>query len=219
MIAIAINGSPRKDKNTATLLARALEGAASQGAEPEMIHLYDIPFKGCISCFECKKLNGKSYGCCAVHDRLAPVLEKAAKADVILLGTPVYFGQATGVMRMFLERMLFPYHVYDAKHSTLMNRKIHTAVIYTLGATDERIKTAGYDSSFQTTARFMTRIFGSSEILTVTNTWQFDDYSKYETSGIDVRMKEEWRQNVFPEDCRKAYELGARLAAACLPPG
>ncbi len=51
MKVIAINGSPRKRWNTATLLEKALEGAASQGAETELIHLYDIDFKGCTSCF------------------------------------------------------------------------------------------------------------------------------------------------------------------------
>jgi multimeric flavodoxin WrbA len=48
---MAFNGSPRKKWNTATLLERALEGAGSQGAKTELIHLYDIDYKGCISCF------------------------------------------------------------------------------------------------------------------------------------------------------------------------
>jgi len=54
MLAIAMNGSPRKKWNTATLLEKALEGAASQGAETELVHLYDLNYKGCISCFACK---------------------------------------------------------------------------------------------------------------------------------------------------------------------
>jgi multimeric flavodoxin WrbA len=62
MNVLAINGSPRKKWNTATLLNTALEGAASQGAKTEIIHLYDLNYKGCISCFACKLKNGKSYG-------------------------------------------------------------------------------------------------------------------------------------------------------------
>jgi len=46
MKVIAINGSLRKKWNTATMLERALEGAASGGAETELIHLYDLNFKG-----------------------------------------------------------------------------------------------------------------------------------------------------------------------------
>lgn len=86
MKVIGVNGSPRKDWNTATLLNRALEGAISQGAETELIHLYDINYKGCISCFACKLKDGKSYGRCAVADDLAPVLKKVAEADALILG-------------------------------------------------------------------------------------------------------------------------------------
>jgi len=50
MKVIALNGSPRKKWNTATLLKHALDGAASKGAETELIHLYDYNYKGCISC-------------------------------------------------------------------------------------------------------------------------------------------------------------------------
>ena len=62
MKVIAINGSPRKKWNTAILLEKALEGAASQGADTELVHLYDLDFKGCSSCFSCKLKGGKSYG-------------------------------------------------------------------------------------------------------------------------------------------------------------
>jgi multimeric flavodoxin WrbA len=57
MKVLSINGSPRKSGNTAAML----KGAVSQGAETEFIHLYDIDFKGCISCLACKDKNGKSF--------------------------------------------------------------------------------------------------------------------------------------------------------------
>ncbi len=66
MKVFAVNGSPRKNWNTAALLSKALEGAASLGAETELIHLYDLSFKGCVSCFTCKLRGGKSYGKCVV---------------------------------------------------------------------------------------------------------------------------------------------------------
>jgi multimeric flavodoxin WrbA len=48
MKVLAFNGSPRRKWNTATLLNHALEGAASKGAETELIHLYDLRYKGCV---------------------------------------------------------------------------------------------------------------------------------------------------------------------------
>jgi multimeric flavodoxin WrbA len=76
MKVMAFNGSPRKNWNTATLLQKTLAGAASYGAETELIHLYDLDYKGCISCFACKTIGGKSYGRCAVQDDLAPVFSR-----------------------------------------------------------------------------------------------------------------------------------------------
>ena len=107
MKVIAINGSPRKKWNTATLLQNALDGAASQGAETELVHLYDLDYKGCTSCFACKLKNGRSYGKCAVQDGLTPVLKKIEVADALILGSPIYFGSVTGMMRCFMERLMF----------------------------------------------------------------------------------------------------------------
>lgn len=76
MNVIAINVSPRKTWNTATLLEKALDGAKSVGADTELIHLYDLNFKGCTSCFACKIKNGKYIGHCAMKDDLSSVLEK-----------------------------------------------------------------------------------------------------------------------------------------------
>ena len=70
MKVIAFNSSPRRDWNTAMLLRRALEGAESLGAETKLVHLNDLSFRGCQSCFACKARGGKSYGKCAVRDEL-----------------------------------------------------------------------------------------------------------------------------------------------------
>jgi multimeric flavodoxin WrbA len=81
MKVIAFNGSPRKKWNTATLLEKAMEGASSQGAETKLIHLYDLNYKGCISCFSCKMKNGKNYGRCAVKDDLTSIFEEVLDAQ------------------------------------------------------------------------------------------------------------------------------------------
>ena len=99
MKVLAFNGSPRKHWNTATLLEKALEGASSTGAETRLIHLYDLNYKGCISCFACKTKGGRSYGRCAVKDDLAPVFKEIEQADAIILGSPIYFGTVSGEMR------------------------------------------------------------------------------------------------------------------------
>ena len=84
MKVIAVNGSPRKKWNTATLLEKAVEGAASQGAETEIVHLYDFEFKGCVSCFACKTKGGKNYGKCGHKDQLTPLLERIETVDGLI---------------------------------------------------------------------------------------------------------------------------------------
>lgn len=212
MKVIAFNGSPRKSWNTATLLKHALEGAASQGAETELIHLYDYNYKGCISCFACKLEGGKSYGRCAVNDDLKPILRKVEEADAIILGSPIYFGVTTGGIRSFLERLMFQYLVYDANYSSLFKRGIQTGFIYTMNVNQSRLEELGYERNLKGTEMAMKRTFGASESLFVTNTYQFDDYSKYETSAFNEEEKAKRRKEVFPEDCKKAFEMGVRFA-------
>ena len=209
---LAFNGSPRKKGNTAQLLEHALEGARSQGAKTKLYNLYDLDFKGCISCFSCKRAGGKSYGHCAVKDDLKPILEKIEKADAILTGSPIYLGITTGVTRCFLERLIYPYLVYDAERSSLFQKKIRTAFIYTAGATDEQVKEMGFDRNAKGTEMAMERIFGLCESFFVTDTLQFEDYSKYVATRFDPVAKKKHHAEQFPLDCRRAYELGARLA-------
>jgi multimeric flavodoxin WrbA len=131
MKVIAVNGSPRKTWNTAMLLEHALAGAAGSGAETELVHLYDLEFKGCISCFACKKIGGKNYGRCAVNDGLTPILKKISEADALILGTPVYFGAETGEMRSFLERLMFPFLTYTPGYAPIFPGKLQTGLVYT----------------------------------------------------------------------------------------
>lgn len=212
MKVLAFNGSPRKKWNTATLLRHTLDGAASKGAETELIHLYDYNYRGCISCFACKLKGGKSYGRCAVNDDLKPILDKVHGADAIILGSPIYFGMPTGVIRSFIERLLFQYLVYDAHHSFLFKRSIPTGLIYTMNVDQSLLEDIGYDMTLMGTEMTFKRCFGASETLMVTDTYQFDDYSKYETSGLDEARKAQRKAEVFPEDCRKAFEMGVRFA-------
>ena len=101
---IAINGSPRRNGNTATLLQHAVQGAKDAGASAELINLYALNFKGCTSCFACK-LKSRPHGSCAMKDDLSPVLEKIKSADAIVFGSPIYFMNLSAGMIAFFERL------------------------------------------------------------------------------------------------------------------
>lgn len=216
MKVIAINGSPRKKWNTATLLEKAIEGAASQGAETRLIHLYDLNFRGCISCFACKKRGGESYGACAVRDDLTAIYAEIKEASALILGSPIYFGDVTGIMRSFLERLLFPYLAYESPPRTLFPRKIRTVWIYTMNAPEESAKRLDYDRLFSANESVMRMVFGHSESIMSYNTYQFQDYSAMVADRFDVEQKEKRRREIFPIDCQKAYDMGVALTKKSL---
>ena len=213
MRAIAVNGSPRKNANTATLLKHALAGAAEQGAETELVHLYDLAYRGCVSCFACKEIDGKSYGCCAIQDALYPLLQKIAAADVLLLGTPVYFGLETGEMRSFLERLLFPYLTYTPGYAAIFPGKLRVGLAYTMNVAEKDLAARNYDKMFAASQGVLTRIFGNCDLLPCTDTYQFSDYSKYLSTAWDADAKKRRHEEVFPLDCQRAFALGTKLTA------
>lgn len=212
---IAVNGSPRKKWNTATLLEYALDGAimAIAEAQTEMIHLYDHKYTGCISCFQCKLIGGASYGKCAVKDGLAPVLEKVLHADAVIFGSPIYFSDVTGMMRCFLERLFFANSVYDKDYSSIAPRKLFSAFIYTMNTPADEMQALNYPERLKLLQDTAARVFGNQpKVEYVNNTYQFKDYSKYVSSVFDPAEKAKYREERFPEDCKKARGIGIALA-------
>ena len=217
MNVMAFNGSPRKkDWNTVTLLNSALEGAASVGAQTELIQLYDLNFSGCISCFSCKRIDRKKDGVCAIQDDLTAVLDRVRHVDVLIIGTPVYYGAESAPTRALIERLCFPYNKYSKSGQSLFPRRIQTALIYTMNVSQERLAALGYDHHFSLTRSVLDRHFGPCEMLLATDTLQFSDYSRYESERFDIDSKIKRHAEVFPQDCKRAFALGVRMASDAL---
>lgn len=157
---------------------------------------------------------GKSYGKCVLSDDLAPVLEKIAAADALVIGSPIYFGTVTGETRSFLERLLFPYLTYTVPYGTLFPRHIKTGFIYTMNVPEERSKEFGYEQVFRTNERYVQLLLGAAESLCAYDTCQVDDYSKVVIESFDPVHKARRRAEALPLECRRAFELGQRLAGA-----
>lgn len=100
MKVIAINGSPRKNGNTATMLREILDGAAEKGAETRMFHINALNMKGCQGCLVCREKLGE----CAYNDDFQEVLKEMKGCDAVALGTPIYAFSITGQFKCFLDR-------------------------------------------------------------------------------------------------------------------
>ena len=219
MKALFINGSPRNNWSTAQMLESAMKGAVEAGAEAEMISLYDDSFKGCVSCFACKRKNSKTNGLCAYRDALTPILQKACEADILVIGSPIYFSSVTGPTRSFMERLMFPVLTYNAKldeetgtwKSTILDKTIPTGMIYTMGCTENMISECHYTEMFAEAEKFCNMLFGYGETLYSYNTYQFDDYDKYDVADYVEPMRAKHRGEKYPKDLQNAYELGKRL--------
>jgi multimeric flavodoxin WrbA len=218
MKVMAFNGSPRKKKwNTITLLDNALQGARSAGAETELVQLYDLSFSGCISCFSCKKLSRTEDGVCAVQDDLTAVLDRVKEADALIIGTPVYYSSESAATRAFLERLCFPYLKYAKDGQSLFPRRINTALIYTMNVPEEMLTVMGYDRIFGKTKMILGMHFGACEVLVSTNTLQYSNYDQFESEIFDKEVKYKRHAEIFPVDCRRAFELGVRMASGKVP--
>ena len=96
-----IDGGPRRNMNTAQMLQKVAEGVKSVNPDIEVktVRLYEMDYKGCMSCMVCK-LKDKASNVCKFKDALTPILEEIAGADGLVLGSPVYLGNITAQMRI-----------------------------------------------------------------------------------------------------------------------
>jgi multimeric flavodoxin WrbA len=207
---LAICGAANKKRNTSAMLKSAFDGAMSvPGASGEIINLYDLTFRGCRGCHSCKLLDESRFARCAVRDDLTPVLEKAIAADLILIGSPIYFSDVTGETRSFLERFLFPGMTYNKDHATTYPKRPKVGWVFTMNAPGEF-----YEDYFGGLTAITQRIIGETEYVMAYHTQQFDDYSQYAASMFDVEMVKQRHIEQFPKDCEAAFEMGERLAKA-----
>jgi multimeric flavodoxin WrbA len=218
MKTIGINGSPRKGWNTSILVEEALRGAASGGSETELINLYDLNFKGCVSCFSCKLKGGKSLGRCAAGDDLKPVLDRVHECDALVVGSPVYLSEVSAGTRAFFERLIFQYLTYGNKErKTFFDRRIPVVLIYTMNIGGSLLDGAGYTAKFKAYEDNFDRYLGPAQTLVCTETWQTTDYGRYEMTMFNGEERKKRRDEVFPEDKRKAFDLGAGLFSRQTP--
>jgi multimeric flavodoxin WrbA len=112
MHVLAIMGSPRAGKATDRLVDQALSGAleATPGASVQKIRLGEVRIGHCTNCLACRDdLEAVPYAPCVQRDDMTPLLDDLARADALIIGTPVHMGHATSLMMAFLERICWTF--------------------------------------------------------------------------------------------------------------
>jgi multimeric flavodoxin WrbA len=123
MKVVAINGSARKDGNTAILIQRVLSVLESEGIETELLQLAGEQIHGCMACGTCRKIQNKH--CKIFNDNVNLYIEKMAAADGIILGSPTYFSMMTSEMKALIDRAGF----VSRSNGDLFKRKVGAAVV------------------------------------------------------------------------------------------
>ena len=205
---VAVNAGPRKGWNTETLIAEASRGAESAGASVERFDLFRLErYTGCVSCFGCKREKNKGH--CVCRDGLTAVLDAIRDSDGLIIGSPNYLSEMTASFRALYERLIFQNLTYNLETPCCSARPVPVLLIMTSNAPD-----TAYLPLVTNYRQTLDRFVGPTQILISGNTLQLRDYGKtdWPWTMFDPGEKRKRHETVFPEECRKAYDLGAALA-------
>lgn len=155
------------------------------------------------------KLKDRASNVCRFKDALSAVLEDIAQADGLVLGSPIYFGDVTGQMRAFLERLSFPWLSYN-DYSMTAPKQMPVVLIETMNGMPDRNNSNGFGSM----EYCITRALDQPQRIVAYNTYQVKDYSRYELAGFSEEAKRQWRDAHWEEDLQKAFDAGRQMAEA-----
>ncbi|MEI6437759.1 MAG: flavodoxin family protein [Candidatus Omnitrophota bacterium] len=156
MKVIGINGSARKDGNTAILIGKVFDELKKEGIDCEMIQLAGKPVRGCGACYGCFK--NKDKHCSIKDDRINECIDKMVEADGIILGSPVYVADVSAEMKALIDRSC----LVSRANGSLFKRKVGAAVM--------AVRRGGATHAFDT----MNHLFTISEMIIVSSSyWNF----------------------------------------------
>ncbi len=102
MKVLILNGSPRKEGNTARALSEMISVFNEEGVEVEYIQVGQLSVRGCTGCSSCFKL-----GHCVIDDEVNMLAEKLAECDGMVVGSPVYYAAANSTLTGILDRLFY----------------------------------------------------------------------------------------------------------------
>ena len=102
MKVLVINGSPRKDGNTALAVEEFVKTIEEQGIEAEVVRIGSMDIRGCIACNSCA-----ARGCCVFDDEVNVLAKQFEEADGLVVATPVYYASANATLIACLDRLFY----------------------------------------------------------------------------------------------------------------
>lgn len=118
---LALLGSPNKKGNTASLLEKFLEGAATHNVESGTVFLHSCNIAPCTACNSCRE---NPEVLCVIDDDMQQLYSKVYDADVLVFATPVYWWTISAQMKLFMDRL------YAINYDRLKNKKVVLIMTY-----------------------------------------------------------------------------------------
>ncbi|MFH1502405.1 MAG: flavodoxin family protein [Candidatus Eisenbacteria bacterium] len=123
MRALAVNGSPRADGNTAALLRMVTDELEARGVETESVQVGGRRVSGCVACYHCYE--AKDGRCVFSDDSFNEVFAGMTAADAIILGTPTYVADVSPEMKALIDRAT----LVCRANGGMLRRKVGAAVV------------------------------------------------------------------------------------------
>jgi len=208
---IAINASPRKKMNTSAILHEVIAEIEKSGNTVKSYNLYDLSFKGCLSCFACKREKSPTYGTCVVNDDLKALFEEIKTCKGLVLASPIYFRDVTGEMRVFIERLLFQNMLYSNPPRSTFGKRIKVGIIYTMNVMEEQFNKISLKAHLEGMEGSINLVLGEPKIFYGFGTNQLTDYDGIEYTYINKEERLKRHKEVFPTVLEQARGFGKAL--------
>ena len=140
------------------------------------------------------------------------MLEAIRSADGLILGTPNYLGDVSAAFRALYERLIFQSLTYKIDPRSYQERKIPVLLLMTSNCPEEVYGQIGYDKMLANYQQTLSGMVGPTKVMVCGDTLQVNDYSKYQWTMFQPEAKKARHEEVFPEEMKKAFALGAEMA-------
>jgi multimeric flavodoxin WrbA len=183
--------------NSDIMITAIGEKLGEMGAELRRIDLHDLDYKGCSSCFACKREGKASYGRCAMNDDLKGVLEEIRKADGLFIASPIFFNDVSGEVRSFLERLMFQYTIYSNPVKTIIERPLKIGLVYSMNYSREAYEGSVLKEHLAGLESRMARALGMARSHFSFSTNQLNNYEGIEYTYFEpVERKRRYQENL-----------------------
>ena len=148
-----VNGSPRKQGTSTTVVRQLLERLTPEGKAIQQHDLNRLVIRGCQECFACRNQKTDT---CAVRDELSPVLEAGKTTDVLILSSPVFYADVSAQLKCFIDRT-WSYYGRTGVSALHLPRNRTLVFVLSYGYTEPNV----YDPLFEKYRRYF-EMFGFS---------------------------------------------------------